>query len=284
MFMIAWWQTFPLTVDPTVFTVGSFGLRWYAVMYLLGAGVSIWLLAWRRSVFPVLQSEQVWSTFVTHGLWGVLIGARLGYIIFYGDASYWTEPWRILSPYDFHAGLWTGIRGMSFFGGALGLGLVLWYEARRLKLPFLALSDWLLPVIPVALFFGRLGNFLNQELFGRVTSVPWGMYFPSDPLVLRHPSQLYEAIGEGGILFWVLLWISRRRLTNGFLTTFFLMGYGCIRFGLEFVRAPDPGAQLVFSFFTFGQVLSGIMVASGVWLIFGYRGLWYTERANIKQG
>lgn len=265
------WSRLPLSIDPVLWQGDFFSLAWYGLAFALGVSVALWyfryILLPAQKFFSVLDYADI----VLWGLVGTLLGARLGFVLVYGDDSYWQESWRIISPYDVHDKIWTGIRGMSFFGGVVGGGLGWWWLARRRHWPFFRLTDMLVQIIPIALGFGRLGNFLGRELIGRATEVPWGMYFPSDPTVLRHPSQLYEAFGEGLVLYWLLrLAASHKVLKPGWLTSFFLIGYGVIRFALEFFRAPDRGSPLIFSWLTLNQVLAAGLSVIGTLLFLSF--------------
>lgn len=275
-----WWTTLPGALDPIAFSPGSFSVSWYALCYLFGAGAVVVFLfrsGERRTLLP--ERDAFWSL-ATSVLWGVLIGARLGYIVLYGDTLlFLREPWRIISPYDFETGLWIGIRGLSFYGGLVGgtLGLVLF--ARRTKLSFWPLSDWIVLALPLALFFGRIGNFLNLELFGRPTTLLWGMrFFPDD--VLRHPSQLYEAFGEGIVLFLLLAFLARRARFPGFLTATFLFAYSSIRFALEFFREPDRFGVLSGHPLSANQILALLLMAIGIWLFQARKRSWYTTNTH----
>lgn len=265
------WSRLPLSIDPVLWQGDFFSLAWYGILFALGVGVALWYF--RRFLLPAQQFFSVldYADIVLWGLVGTLIGARLGFVLVYGDDSYWREPWRIISPYDIHNSVWTGIRGMSFFGGLVGGSLSWWWLTRRRRWPFFQLTDMLVQIIPIALGFGRIGNFLGQELIGRATEVPWGMYFPIDPAVLRHPSPLYEAFGEGLVLYWLLrLVASQKALKPGWLTSCFLIGYGVIRFVLEFFRAPDIGSSLIFSWLTLNQVLAAGLSILGVLLFLSF--------------
>lgn len=191
---------------------------------------------------------------------GLIIGARLGYLIFYqyNDYSFYLKhPIEIVAT-------WHG--GMSFHGGAIGAAFAGWLFCRRKKLPFWAVADSVAVVAPIGIGLGRLGNFINGELFGRPSDVPWAMIFPDGGPIPRHPSQLYEALAEGLILF-TLLWCLRQRpFKDGMMVVFFLNLYGAFRFVLEFFRAPDPQLGLVVGFLTMGQVLCLAMILAGILL------------------
>lgn len=189
---------------------------------------------------------------------GLVTGARLGYIFFY---QYMNLPDYIHHPLEIIA-VWDG--GMSFHGGLIGIVIAGWWFSKRTKLPFWALADRVVIAAPIGLGLGRVGNFINGELYGRITNVPWGIVFPDGGPLPRHPSQLYEAFLEGLILFLILLWLSKRRMPDGFLLGTFLLGYGLFRFLIEFFREPDPQLGFVLGPFTMGQALCVIMAGLGI--------------------
>lgn len=274
--MIQWWQHIPERIDPSVFSVGFFSLRWYAVFFLIGFVVIYFLGQWmiRTKRTTALLSEE-WEDISVWLLVGALIGARIGYVFLYDSPYFAAAPWRIVMPYDFGRHIWTGILGMSFHTGLIGVVVVIGLFVRKRKLHFWRVADMLSVVAPIGLLFGRLGNFWNEELYGRVTTVPWGMVFPgSRPLgALRHPSQLYEAFFEGFILFIVLylLKAKKKSLPDGIVSAVFLSGYGSIRFAIEFFREPDPQIGFIFGWMTFGQLLSLGMVVVGWFLFWQFR-------------
>lgn len=261
--MPAHWQSWPLSLDPIAGHIAGFPVTWYAVMYMVGALFSALyfvLLAKRRGL---LADTSVSIEIIVSVLWGVLIGARLGYVLFYGGREFVDEPWRIISPYDFGIKEWIGIRGMSFHGGLIGGALGLLMFTREAKRDFLRFSDVLVQAVPIALFFGRIGNFLNQEILGRTASGTWGMYFPAAGSVLLHPVTLYEAILEGFVLF-ILLFISSRFLSvPGRITALFLFLYATFRYFAENYRALPVPENLVFGLFSIGQALSLAMALLG---------------------
>jgi len=200
---------------------------------------------------------------------GVIIGGRLGYVLFYDFKYFAANPLRIICPFDISNGLhYVGISGMSYHGGVIGVILVSIFFCQKYRINFWRFADLLCPAIPLGYTFGRLGNFINGELYGRVTTVPWGMYFPLDPThQLRHPSQLYEAFFEGILLFIILWSLRKRKFFGGFLFCLYLIGYGLVRFFIEFVREPDSQLEFIFGPFTMGQILCACMILGGTLII-----------------
>lgn len=277
--MLEIYQHLPEHISPITLKIGFLSIRWYAISYLVGFIVVYLLLRWRikrdnsRIKIPnqisihqpgdKSQIIKLIDSFFIYAIVGLLIGARLGYVLFYNFSYFFRNPLAIVSPYDFSAGIYTGISGMSYFGGLIGIAIAAYLFIRRRKLDFWQWADFVIPAIPAGYFFGRIGNFLNGELYGRATAKFWGMYFPGGGGVLRHPSQLYEAIGEGIILF-VILWNLRNSSKfPGYLFSFYFFGYGILRFGIEFFREPDGQASVFFGFLTLGQIFSlGLMIFS----------------------
>ncbi|MDR2161731.1 MAG: prolipoprotein diacylglyceryl transferase [Desulfovibrio sp.] len=250
-------------LSPEAFRLGPLVVRWYGLMYLFGF-IAAWRLGRLRSGPGRFLSRRQLEEAITWGMFGVVLGARLGYAFFYDPAFYLADPLRILQ-------IWKG--GMSFHGGLLGVLCALWMYARRQGLPFFALVDSAAPLVPPGLFFGRLGNFLNAELWGRVTDVPWGMVFPGAGPLPRHPSQLYEALLEGLVLF-VLLWtFSAKKRPLYAVSGVFALGYSLFRVFGEFFRQPDAQLNyLAFGWVTMGMALCLPLLAAGLvllWLAYG---------------
>ena len=239
---------------------GAFGIRWYALAYLVGL-LGGWLLLRREAKDPgsPLTIETV-DALLNYVLFGIIIGGRLGYIIFYNSAYYLAHPSAILR-------IWEG--GMAFHGALLGIAIALLVMARHHQLRFFSLTDRVCCVVPIGLFFGRLSNFINGELYGRVTTVPWAMIFPNSDGQPRHPSQLYEAGLEGLLLGVVMLILWRRGWLrqDGRLTGVLLAGYGLARSLIEFVREPDAQLGFIVGNFSMGQILSVPMIIFGLYLI-----------------
>ena len=248
-------------IDPTLVQVGPFAIRWYALAYIVGIVLG-WRMLRRLAALPtpVADQRQV-DDFVTWATLGVVLGGRLGYVLFYRPGFYLANPLEILA-------VWTG--GMSFHGGALGVILATWLYGRQQRLDVLGFGDRLASVVPLGLFFGRCANFINSELWGRVSDVPWAMVFPNGGPEPRHPSQLYQAFMEGLVLFALLQWLVRvpaLRARRGFLTGVFIAGYGVARIIGEFFRQPDAHLGFLFAGATMGQLLSVPMLLVGGWLM-----------------
>ncbi len=262
---IAAWRNIPAHISPYLFEIGSFQLRWYSLMYL-AAFVCIYLVVMRRIrqdrlpyTAELIQDYFVWA------ILGVIIGGRLGYVLFYNLGYYLRHPLEILLPFEFNGGFrFVGISGMSYHGGALAVLIATAIFCRVRRIDFWRFADLFSSAIPLGYTFGRIGNFLNGELYGRATDVAWAMVFPLDPLHLpRHPSQLYEAFFEGIFLF-AVLWLVRKRFSStGALFALYIMGYGLVRFFIEFFRQPDAQLGFVFGPLSMGQLLCLLMIAAG---------------------
>lgn len=246
-------MTYPM-IDPVIFEIGPLQVRWYGLMYIIGFACAYLILLYlsRRRVFAMERSEI--EDLLVYGIVGLLLGARVGYCIFYNLAFYLANPLKIFA-------VWEG--GLSFHGGLIGLVIAGAVFARMRNKSFLVLADMGAVAATPGLFFGRIGNFINGELYGRITDVPWGMIFPGAGPYPRHPSQLYEAFLEGVVLFTVLFFLSLKVRLRGALIAVFLLGYGLARFFVEFFREPDAHIGFVFGAFTMGQVLSLFMAAVG---------------------
>lgn len=252
--------TYP-TIDPVALQIGPLAIRWYSLAYLFGLLLSMWVLRQRgrQNITPHTPDDAV--DFLTWATLGMLIGARLGLVLFYYPQWIWERPGAILA-------MWEG--GMSFHGGGLGVLVATILFTRRRKIPLLPFVDEIAVIAPVGLLFGRIANFINAELWGRVTDVPWAMIFPNSGGLPRHPSQLYQAALEG-LLLLILLnalrpW-AQRKFAPGFLLGVFLSGYSLSRFSMEFFRAPDEHLGFLIFGATMGQLLSVPMLLGGVWLI-----------------
>lgn len=245
--------------DPVALQIGPLAIHWYGLMYLLAFSL-VWLLGrWRINHGKTDLTLRDLEDIIFYGVLGVVIGGRLGYVLFYKPLDYLAHPLEIFY-------LWQG--GMSFHGGLLGVIIVLFLFARKKKKTLLEIGDFVAPLIPLGLALGRLGNFINGELWGRPTTLPWGMVFPqTHDGIARHPSQLYEMGLEGFALFALVWWFARKPRPVGQVSAVFLMGYGLFRFLVEFTRAPDYFLGLLAGGLSMGQLLSVPMVIAGA-LIF----------------
>ncbi len=249
--------------DPIALSIGPLAIHWYGLMYLLA--FAQFLLLGRLRLKQAGVAQQSWTykaleDLLFAGVVGVILGGRLGYIIFYMPGHYLAHPLDVLK-------VWEG--GMSFHGGFMGvLAAMLWW-GRRNKKTFFEVTDFIAPLVPFGLAFGRLGNFINGELWGRPTDLPWAMIFPqAGDMLARHPSQLYQLLGEGLLLGCALWWYASKPKALGQISGVFLLGYGLFRFLAEFAREPDSFLGLLSLGLSMGQWLSIPMVLAGVYLIF----------------
>jgi len=245
--------------DPVAIHLGPLAIRWYGLMYLVG-----FALVWMVGRYAIrTRPHSAWTAqdlddALFYGILGTILGGRLGYVLFYKFGEYVFEPWRIFF-------VWEG--GMSFHGGFLGVIIALWWYARGRRQSWLAITDFIAPLVPLGLGAGRLGNFINAELWGRAASVPWAMVFPAADRVPRHPSQLYEFALEGVVLFVVLWWYAAKARPRGAVSAWFLIGYGVFRFAVEFTREPDSFLGLLAFNLSMGQWLSLPMIIAGMALL-----------------
>jgi phosphatidylglycerol:prolipoprotein diacylglycerol transferase len=250
--------------DPVAISLGPLAVRWYGLMYLVGFGL-MWMLGRYR-----INSRPggVWTArdlddALFYGIVGTILGGRLGYVLFYKFGDYLLQPWKIFY-------VWEG--GMSFHGGFLGVIFALWLYARSRRQDWLAITDFIAPLVPLGLGAGRVGNFINGELWGRPSDLAWAMVFPQVDSVPRHPSQLYEFALEGLVLFALLWWFSAKPRPRGAVSGLFLIGYGAFRFVVEYTREPDRFLGLLAFGFSMGQWLSLPMVAAGAaMMLYAYR-------------
>jgi len=267
---IDFWQYLPSKISPNIFEIGSFQVRYYSLMYIVAFALTYLLVTYRLRTekFPytkeMIQDLMVWC------ILGIILGGRLGYVFFYNFEYFTRHPMEIFLPFSFANGFkFVGISGMSFHGGLLGAVLAgaMFCHIRQIR--FWDLIDLFIPCAPLGYTFGRIGNFINGELWGRTTDVAWGMYFPLDAThKLRHPSQLYEAFFEGVVLFVVLWALRKKRPFEGAFLAYYLIGYGAVRFFIEYVREPDAHLGLYFGLITMGQILCLAMILAGVALYF----------------
>lgn len=248
-------------IDPVLIEIGPFAIRWYALAYVVGL-----ILGWRYMLhlarrIPSTMTERDVDDFLLWATLGVILGGRFGYVLFYNSSYFFNHPLQIFA-------VWQG--GMSFHGGLVGVITALILFCRLRKLPVLRVGDILCGAVPIGLLLGRIANFINGELFGRPTDVPWAMVFPNGGPILRHPSQLYEACAEGLLLF-LLLWFmahyTRAPQRPGLIAGTFLTGYGLARGTVEFFRQPDQQLGFLYSWVTMGQLLSLPLIVVGLMLI-----------------
>ncbi len=258
--------------DPIALSLGPLAVRWYGLMYLV-AFLQFWWLAKRRIEGHPYVAQAGWNVaelddLLFYGVLGVIVGGRLGQVLFYEPGYYLSHPLEILA-------VWKG--GMSFHGGFLGVLAAMLYFAHKKKRSWLAVTDFIAPQVPLGIAAGRIGNFINGELWGRVADpgLPWAMVFPQVDLLPRHPSQLYEAGLEGLVLF-VVLWVyARSARPRGAVSAVFLIGYGALRFIGEYFRVPDDGIFGLSDRISMGQWLSLPMIVAGVIML-----LWSTRRQH----
>jgi phosphatidylglycerol:prolipoprotein diacylglycerol transferase len=247
-------------IDPIIFSVGPFAVRWYALAYIAGLVIG-WrlLIRFASAKGSAIKPEQI-DDFLVWATLGVIFGGRLGYVLFYKPEFYIENPMQILM-------VWQG--GMSFHGGFIGVVTAAFLFAKKHKLPTFELADMLAIAAPIGLFFGRIANFINAELYGRTTDVPWAMVFPNGGPVARHPSQIYEALLEGLLLFVLMLFFRNTEFGKkpGFLTGLFFIGYALARGFVEFFREPDAHLGFLFAGATMGQLLSLPMILIGIFLM-----------------
>lgn len=264
---LIWWQHLPEKMNPVIFSLGGFKLHYYGLMYLVAFATVYILVVYRikREKQFRISSDEIQNLMIFTMI-GVIVGGRVGYVIIYNPVYYLKTPLEIFLPINFSNGItFTGISGMSFHGGLIGVILSIWIFTRKCGFNFWNTVDLFAPAVPLGYTFGRIGNFINGELYGRVTSASIGMYFPhASGKNLRHPSQLYEAFFEGIILFIVLWNLRKMEKPKGAMLSFYIIGYGLVRFFIEFYRQPDPQIGFVFMSLTMGQLLCGLMVVCGV--------------------
>ena len=256
-------------------TLGPISVHWYGLMYVC-AFASAWLLGMYRASRPgaVLNRPQI-EDLIFYGALGVVLGGRMGYVFFYNFGAFIEDPLWLFR-------VWEG--GMSFHGGLLGVMVAMGYYCKKIQRNYMDVMDFVVPLVPLGLGFGRIGNFIGQELWGRETTVPWGMVFPKDPDgLVRHPSQLYQAMLEGVILFAIVFWFSQKPKPRGAVSGLLLIVYGVFRFIVEFVREPDAHLGFVaFDWMTRGQVLTIPMMIGGAILMYWSYSTHKHEKQNAQ--
>ena len=245
-------------LDPTFLRIGPLEMRWYGLMYMLGFIAAYFVMRRAVRLYRLNMSRDDLYDLLFYMILGVMVGGRLGYIVLYDLSSYIANPFSILA-------IWRG--GMSFHGGLVGTAVAGLIVSRRRGWNFLDIADLAAVAGPIGLGLGRLGNFINGELYGRPSSLPWAMVFPDGGDIGRHPSQLYEALLEGVVLFLFLAWVYRRQLRPGATLWSLLAGYGLVRFMVEFVREPDAHIGMDLGFLSRGQLLSLPMFLAGTFLL-----------------
>lgn len=246
-------------INPVAFSLGPLAVHWYGIMYLIAFS-----LAWMIGQYRAKRSSGSWNKEQVNDLifycaLGAVIGGRVGYMLFYQFAELLSSPLLLFK-------VWEG--GMSFHGGLLGVLVAVLFFAYKFHKTFFEVTDFLAPLVPLGLFFGRIGNFINGELWGRVTTVPWGIVFPHAGSLPRHPTQLYEALGEGLLLFLIVWFFSAKPRPRMAVSGVFLAGYGIIRFVIEFFREPDAHLGFIaFDWLTMGQLLSLPMILIGAGMV-----------------
>lgn len=248
-------------IDPEIFRIGGFALRWYSLAYIGGLFLGWWYLGRLASRRDAPYSKQHADDFFFWAAMGVILGGRLGYVLFYKPLDYLANPLNILK-------VWDG--GMSFHGGLLGVIAAVLLFSKKYRLDPFRFTDYLACVVPIGLFFGRIANFINDELWGKVSNLPWAMHSPTGGPFARHPSQIYEALSEGLLLFVVLniaLYKTPAGKYPGMVGGMFFFGYALSRYLIEFVRVPDAHLGYFGGFITMGQILSLPMGAFGLYMI-----------------
>ena len=248
-------------INPDLFSIGPVHVRWYGVMYVLGFIAAYFLIQKQERSKQIGLVGTTAQDLIFYLAIGLIVGGRLGYILFYeynDFMPYIKNPLEIIAT-------WHG--GMSFHGGLIGGVLAGWIFSRRKGIPFPALADSAIVTCPIGLGLGRLGNFINGELLGRPTDVPWAMIFPAGGPIPRHPTQLYESLAEGLLLFVIMWYLRKKPFKDGMMVAFFLLFYGIIRFIIEFFKEPDPQLGFLLGYFTMGQILCMAMIVAAVFLM-----------------
>jgi phosphatidylglycerol:prolipoprotein diacylglycerol transferase len=246
-------------ISPEIIRIGPVAVRWYGMMYLLGFASSYLLVRYQIKKKGLQISRDFVDSLYTYLILGLLIGARLGYVVFYNPSHYLKHPLEIFA-------VWQG--GMSFHGGLIGAVIAGLMFYKKFGFDFWQIADLIIATAPIGIGLGRLGNFINGELYGRVTDAPWAMIFPAGGPLPRHPSQLYEFLLEGVALFTALWILKNKNLRTGILSALFLILYGTFRFAAEFFREPDAQLGYLLGMLTMGQILSGLMASTGLVILY----------------
>ena len=260
------WQNIYTNFNPVAFNLGPVAVHWYGIMYALALISAIFVAKWFIKKDNLSISNDLFDSYIWWAEIGVILGARLGYILFYDSntAYYLTHPWQIFNPYI--NGIYTGISGMSYHGAFIGFIIASYLFCRKNKISFWFLTDIAVLGISAAYVFGRIGNFFNQELVGRITDVPWGIYVEN---TLRHPSQIYEAILEGLVVFAILVYLRKRKTFDGQLALMYGILYSFMRIVAEFFRQPDSQLGFLYSnWLTMGILQSSIVLGICVVIYF----------------
>ena len=268
--------TFP-NIDPVALSLGPLQIHWYGLMYLVAFGAALWLGTIRAKRPDSGWTPEQISDIVFYGAMGTVLGGRIGYTLFYGLNGFFADPISIFR-------VWEG--GMSFHGGFLGVAFAMWLYGRKHKRAFFEITDFMVPLVPIGIAAVRFANFINAELWGRVTTTSWGMVFPTGGPLPRHPSQLYEMFLEGFVLFIIVWLFSAKAKPRMAISAMFLIGYGCFRFLVEFVRQPDSHMGFVaFNWMTQGQLLSTPLIITGIVLMMlAYKLSNTTPQSDLKKG
>ena len=242
-------------INPTILKIGMFEIRWYGLLYIVGFIVGYLFIKKNLAYKKISLKKDEYESLLFNLMLGVIVGGRLGYVLFYNFSYYLHNPLQIFT-------VWQG--GMSFHGGALGVIIFGLLFCRKYKVNFYTLADPVAPLVSIGLLLGRIGNFINAELYGRATSLPWGMIFPYSDGKPRHPSQIYEALLEGLLLFLITNFMFKKIKQPGFVFWTWIGLYGLFRFLVEFVREPDTHLGHIWGFMTQGQILSSFMIATSL--------------------
>ncbi|MBN1456594.1 MAG: prolipoprotein diacylglyceryl transferase [Sedimentisphaerales bacterium] len=262
------WSHLPEHMDPIIFSIGPLHVRWYGTMYLLAFFVVYLVASYRIKSEKLPYTKEQVADYLIYAILACIICSRIGYILFYEFGYFLDHPLKVLIPFDFATKKFEPLSGLSYHGGVIGIVGVGVIYCRKHRIVFWNFVDLITTGVPLGYTLGRLANFINGELYGRVTTAAWGMYFPMDNTGhLRHPSQLYEAFFEGLVLFAVLWCVRKVKWYDGLVFTVYLIGYGAARFFIEFVRQPDPQLGTVLGPLTMGQVLCLGMIVIGVFIL-----------------